>query len=157
MTKREIDLIRTAIEQLQRLVPDVDPKSRQCPLAGYLESQFLRDPETDYSCAELWRWYEGDMNRGTADKMSQAEFFRRLPGALATVFGIRKSHGIMRAGRRVRGFKGIAARDTLPPCPANWEPAIEPDSWPDIDLDPRPTTVDPTVPVVIEDIWAVKL
>jgi hypothetical protein len=35
----------------------------------------------------------------------------KVPGAMAVVFGLRKSHAIKRGGQTVRGFKSVTIRD----------------------------------------------
>ncbi len=58
--------------------------------------------------------------------MRKAAFLRQLPAVMQAVFGVRKSHAVERAGRRVRGFRGINLRlDAGPPAVVEMEPEAE--------------------------------
>lgn len=58
--------------------------------------------------------------------MRKAVFLHRLPGAMESAFGARKCHSIERAGRRLRGFRGVGIRlDVSPPAAVELEAEVE--------------------------------
>ena len=120
MTNQEIQIIKQALAILHRLVPDDEPRDvdltpRRCPVQAFAKRYLARDPGSDMSCAELWQFYAEVAAAGEAEKLKQAEFYRALPAAMASVFGVRKSHAINRDGTNVRGFRGIAVREQAEP------------------------------------------
>jgi len=68
------------------------------------------DPTTDVTSAELWRFFAEVAASGEVRPLPKAEFLRRLPAVMARLFGSLKSHNIVRAGHRVRGFRGVDIR-----------------------------------------------
>ncbi len=121
MTLQERDLICRAVELLQRLVPpeepySVDPVRRDCPVALFARHYLLREPASDVTSRELWTFFSEVSSSGEVEPVSKSEFLSRLPGVMELAFAVRKSHNVMRDGRRVRGFKGVGIRmDTCLP------------------------------------------
>jgi hypothetical protein len=119
MTSREIDLVRHAIEILQRLLPDDqgragDSAPPRCPVAGFVREYLAPDPDADLTCAELWNFFQEIAQAGKLPPMRKAAFLRRLPGVMESVFGAPKCHSIERGGRRLRGFRGVTIRLDAP-------------------------------------------
>jgi hypothetical protein len=126
MRRSETDLIHRAIELLNRLVPDDKgradgPAPRRCPVMRFAQEYLAHDPAADVSCSELWRFFREIADAGELPRVPKAAFLRRLPGAMESVFCVRKSHNIERAGRRVRGFKSVTFREEPCPSPATLE------------------------------------
>jgi len=128
MTKSEIDLIRRAIELLRQLVQDdkgrvSNPAPRGCPVTRFAEEYLAHDSAADVSCEELWRFFHEIADAGELPPMRKASFLRQLTSVLEAVFNVRKCHNVMRAGRRVRGFRGIDVRlDDSPPVVLGRQP-----------------------------------
>ena len=115
MTSQEHDLIRCALDLLHRLMPPEERDAvclvrRDCPVALFARRFLLREPANDLSSKELWKFFAEVAASGELQPLSKAEFLRRLPGVLELTFGLRKSHNVQRAGRRVRGFRGVGIR-----------------------------------------------
>ena len=121
MLKSEIDLIRRAVELLRRVVPDdgepcaVDPAPRRCPVNSFAKHYLHRDPASDLSSLELWEFYAEVAASGELERLSKAEFLRRIPGVMQASFGVNKCHNIQRDGRAVRGFKSVGIRENIDP------------------------------------------
>lgn len=123
MTKTQTELLRRALELLHRLVPDdyepcaVDSAPRRCPVAEFARKFLVPDPESNLTSEELLCFFNETAASGEVQPLSKSRFLRRLPNVLETTFGVRKSHGIERDGRRVRGFRGIGIRmdNAIPP------------------------------------------
>ena len=118
MTKTEIDSVQAAIRLLNNLLPDheqrgTDPEAKNCPVRAFAREYLRRDPAWAMSCLELWNIYDELAKLGKAEPLAPAVFYRKLPSALAEVFGLRKAHSITRHGEveTVRGFRGLALRD----------------------------------------------
>ena len=114
MTKSEIELIHRALDLLHRLVPDERPRvgdnvPQPCPVTRFAQ-KYLAPADADFTCQELWRFYDEVAQAGEFPPMSKAAFLRRLPAVMESVFGLRKCHSIMTEGHRVRGFRGINMR-----------------------------------------------
>jgi hypothetical protein len=127
MTLQEHDLIRRALELLHRLVPPEEegaahPVRRDCPVALFARRYLLREPASDLTSGELWTFFSEVSASGELEPLSKAEFLSRLPGIMELSFGLRKSHNVQRAGRRLRGFRGVGIRlDTCAPAPLELE------------------------------------
>jgi len=120
MTKPEIDLIRSALDLLRRLVPDDErragvPGPRRCPVLLFARQFLVRDPGADASSHELWRFYAEIASAGELEPLKKQEFLRKLPGALETTFGVKKCHNVERDGTKVRGFKSVTIREEISP------------------------------------------
>jgi hypothetical protein len=120
MTRTEIDLIRRAIELLNRLVPDEQGRvdgfaPRRCPVMRFAQEYLAPDPAAVVSCGVLWRYFREIADAGELPSMPKAAFLRRLPAVMEAVFGVRKSHNIQWGGRRVRGFKSVTFREESSP------------------------------------------
>ena len=120
MTKTEIDTVQAAIRLLNNLLPDheqrgEDPEPNNCPVRAFANEYLQRDPSWDMSCLELWNVYDELAKLGKAAPLAQSMFYRKLPGVLADVFGLRKSHSISRHGKivTVRGFRGLTLREEV--------------------------------------------
>jgi hypothetical protein len=122
MTLQEHDLIRRALELLHRLVPPEEavaahPVRRDCPVVLFVRRYLVREPGSDLTSKELSKFFAEVSASGELEPLSKAEFLSRLPGIMELTFGTRKSHNIQRAGRRVRGFRGVGIRlDTCAPA-----------------------------------------
>ena len=131
MNEAEIDLVRRALELLNRLVPDVqgragDPTPRRCAVTDFAKSYLISDPAADVSCGELWTFFREIADAGGLPPVRKAAFLRQLPAAMATIFGARKCHAIQRGGHRVRGFRGVNLRlDASPPAAVELEAEVE--------------------------------
>ncbi len=128
MTKTEIDIIKRALGLLHKLVPDdeiraVDLRTRRCPVLTFAKRFLMDDPDSDLTSGELWTFFGEVAASGEVPPLSKSEFLRRLPGAMAAVFGLRKAHDIERNGQRVRGFRRVGFRpDTSQPMDVELEP-----------------------------------
>jgi len=69
------------------------------------------DAAWDRSTAELWIFYQEIAEAGDLEPVTKSAFLRALPIAMATTFGVKKSHAIRREGHSVRGFKSITIRE----------------------------------------------
>ena len=127
MTSQERDLIRRALDLLHRLIPPEEPDAahpvpRDCPVALFARRYLLREPASDLTSKELWTFFAEVSSSGEVEPLSKAEFLSRLPGIMESILGLRKSHNIPRAGRRVRGFRGVGIRlDTCAPAATELE------------------------------------
>jgi hypothetical protein len=116
VTRSEIDLIHRALQALHKLVPDRetrgrDPTLRPCPVFAFAKHYLVRQPGVDMSTAELWTFYQEVAATGEVEALSRQEFLRALPGAMAMLFGVSKSHTVKREGKTVRGFKSVTIRE----------------------------------------------
>ena len=115
MTSQERDLIRRALDLLHRLIPPEEPDAahpvpRDCPVALFARRYLLREPASDLTSKELWTFFAEVSSSGEVEPLSKAEFLSRLPGVMELAFNVRKSHNLIRSGRRQRGFKSIGFR-----------------------------------------------
>jgi hypothetical protein len=115
MTTQQIDLVRQAVELLQQLVPTEQPNggdlaSPRCPVTQFVQRYLARDPDSDFTSAELWQFFHEVFSSGELEPRSKAEFLNRLPAAMKSVFDARKCHNLERGDHRVRGFRGIGIR-----------------------------------------------
>ena len=123
MTRTEIDIIKRALDLLHKLVPDDEPRAvdltpRPCPVMAFGRQYLVLDAASDVTSQELLEFYAEVAARGEVQQLSKSEFLRRLPAAMAVVFGARKTHDIERDGHKVRGFRGVGIRmDDCPPNP----------------------------------------
>jgi hypothetical protein len=128
MTSQERDLIRRALDLLHRLMPPEEPDAaspvrRDCPVVLFVRRYLVREPGSDLTSKELWTFFAEVSSSGEVEPVSKSEFLSRLPGVMELAFAARKSHNIQRAGRRVRGFRGIGIRmDTCAPAAPELEP-----------------------------------
>ena len=118
MTKTEIDSVKAAIHLLQNLLPDqeqrgTDPEPNNCPVRAFAKHYLQQDPAWAMSCHELGGIYDELAKLGKVDPLARSVFYRELPGAMAEVFGLRKSHSLVRHGKveTVRGFRKISLRE----------------------------------------------
>jgi hypothetical protein len=121
MTSKETDLIRRAIELLHQLVPPEEPYAsgpapRRCPVLLFVERYLEREPGSDMTSAELWRFFSEVVEAGELEPLTKSAFQRALPGAMEVAFGVKKCHSIKRGRQTVRGFKGVGVREEA--CPA---------------------------------------
>ena len=137
MMNYEVSQIRRAIAMLEMLVnePQATESLRQNPIAKFAREHLERDQTRDVSCTELWKFYNEIAAAGELPPLRGNDFFRRLPNVLAAVYRVRKSHNVIRDGRRVRGFRGITI--SLPELFMEAEPeiSIEPESLPGSKID----------------------
>jgi hypothetical protein len=115
MTRSETKQIRRALELLRQLLPNeeqpaADRAAGSCPVTCFAKRHLRRDPTTDLTSAELWRFFSEVADSGEVRRLPKAEFQRRLPAVMERLFGSLKSHNIQRAGHRVRGFRGVEIR-----------------------------------------------
>jgi hypothetical protein len=118
MTTSEIEVIRRTLELLHKLLPEGEPRAggvtlQRCPVTQFAQQYLGREPGSCMTSAELWQFYSEVAASGELEPLSKSEFLRRLPGVMEAVFGVRKSHNVMRAGRRLRGFRSV----TIPEGP----------------------------------------
>jgi len=118
MTQTEIDSVKAAICLLHNLLPDhekhgTDPEPKNCPVRAFVKNYLQRDPILAVSCHELWKFFEELAGLGKVEPLARAVFYRKLPSAMAEVFGLRKAHSITRHGKveTVRGFRGLTLRE----------------------------------------------
>ena len=69
------------------------------------------DPRSDLSCLELWTFFCEIVAAGELESMRKQVFLRRLTGVMEGIYGLKKSHNVLRDGRAARGFKGVAIKD----------------------------------------------
>lgn len=116
MTQNEIDTINQAIELLSQLAADEDESKgdnavpSRCPVKRFAQEYLRPQADSDMSCAELWKFYCEIAEVGELPAMRKAVFLRRLPSVMDTSYAVRKCHDIQRAGRRLRGFRGIGIK-----------------------------------------------
>jgi len=120
MTTQEIQIVQQALGILHRLVPDdeprgLDPRPRHCPVQAFAKRNLVLNPVRDMTTQELWEFYSEVAIAGEAERLSRAVFLRVLPGAMAAVFGLRKSHAIRRSEQTMRGFSGITIQEQATP------------------------------------------
>jgi hypothetical protein len=116
MTRSEIKQIHRALELLRQLVPNdersaadnLSPKS--CPVTCFAKRYLISEPTSDVTSTELWRFFAEVAASGQVRLLAKAEFLRRLPAVMEGLFGSLKSHNIVRAGHRLRGFRGVGIR-----------------------------------------------
>lgn len=60
---------------------------------------------------EIWKFFKEVSNAGEVESLSKEAFLRRLSEAMWTVYGVKKSHNVQRAGQAVRGFKDISVNE----------------------------------------------
>ena len=123
MTTSEIDLIRSALQLLHKLVPDDEPRAydltpRRCPVIAFVQRYLMRQPGADMTSAELWKFYAEVAAAGESEPLTKQEFLRALPGAMAAAFGLRKCHAVQRDGQTLRGFKSVTIREQASPVTA---------------------------------------
>jgi hypothetical protein len=116
MTAEELDLIRQAVDLLHRLVAPggngiPKPVTHQSPVIRFVERYIRRDAQDDLTCAELWRFYSEIAVVDELEAVSRSEFFRLLPATMEKTFGVKKCHGILRDGVRLRGFRSVTLRE----------------------------------------------
>ena len=122
MTSQERDLILRALDLLHRLMPPEEPSAvfpvlRNCPVVLFVRRYLVREPGSDLTSNELWTFFAEVWASGEVEPVSKSEFLSRLTGVMELAFAVRKSHNIQRAGRRVRGFRGVGIRlDTCAPA-----------------------------------------
>lgn len=111
MTSQERDLICRAIDILRGLGAKepsaVAPERCACPVVQFVCRYLLRNPGSDMTCSELWAFFAEVAACGEVAVVSKSEFLLRLPGIMVSTFAVRKSHNVLRHGRRQRGYKGI--------------------------------------------------
>jgi hypothetical protein len=112
MTSNEIDLVRRAIELLNRLVRDGQgragaPGPRLCPVERFVQEYLSPDCDADLTCEEAWQLFQEIAQAGELSPMRRTVFLRRLPVVMESIHDVRKSHSVERNGRRVRGFRGV--------------------------------------------------
>src|ERR1039458_8361156 len=105
MTLQERDLIRRALELLHRLVPPggegaAHPRRRDCPVALFARRYLVREPGSDLTSKELWKFFAEVSASGELEPLSKAAFLSRLPGIMELTFGTRKSHNVQRGDRK---------------------------------------------------------
>jgi hypothetical protein len=113
MTRTEITAINRAIALLHSLTGEPHesvPLPRSCSVTRFVREYLAPDPAADVSCGELWTFYREISDAGELPPMRKTIFLRRLPVVMQEIYAARKSHGIQREGRRVRGFKGVGIR-----------------------------------------------
>jgi hypothetical protein len=116
MTTSEIDLIRSALQLLHKLVPDDEPRAcdstpRPCPVVRFAKRYLMRQPGEDMTSAELWTFYAEVAAAGESEPLTKQEFLRALPGAMAAAFGLKKCHAVQRDGQNLRGFRSVTIRE----------------------------------------------
>ena len=100
------------------------------PITDFAHRRLILDYNGDVSCGEPWVSYSGIAATGELPKLEKSKFFRRLPTVMRLVHKVRKSHNILREGRRVRGFRGVNLIEY------NWgNTAAEPETLPEPNLD----------------------
>ena len=113
MNELEIETLKRAVSMLQKLI--AGNKQGDCPVAAFARDYLSNDDATkDVSCEELWALCSEISAAGYLTPLRKIIFYRRLPGAMAAVFKVRKSKNLMREGKHVRGFLGIAYREEFP-------------------------------------------
>jgi hypothetical protein len=113
MTKPEIDLVNHAITLLRSLTGEpqaANSERPRCPVQKFVEAYLTAAPDADAASEELWAFYQEVAQAGELPSMRKAVFRGRLPGIMESVYGVRKCHNVLRDGRRVRGFRGVAIR-----------------------------------------------
>ena len=113
MTKPETDLVNRAITLLRSLTGEPQAANSElprCPVQKFVEAYLTAAPDADASSEELWVFYQEIVQAGELPSMRKAAFWGRLPGIMESIFGARKCHNVLRDGRRVRGFRGVAIR-----------------------------------------------
>jgi len=123
MTKTEIATISRAITILRSLVdkpPEGRPPAQHSPVTRFAQEYLAPDPDADFGCEELWKFFHEIVQAGQLPPMRRVIFLRELPEVMEAAFNLRKCHNIERSGRRVRGFRGI----TIKPS-AGQPPAVE--------------------------------
>ncbi len=120
MTTPEIKIIKQALNILHRLIPDDEPRAvdltpRRCPVQAFAKRYLERAPDKDMTTEEIGAFYSEVAAAGEAERLSRGAFLRVLPGAMAAVFGLRKSHAIKRDGKTMRGFRGVTIREQAIP------------------------------------------
>ncbi len=84
-------------------------------MLSFVQHYLAPEHGSDMRSAELWGFYAEVAAAGELEPLSKAQFLRRLPGAMETAFGVKKSHSIMRGGQTVRGFKSVTIREETSP------------------------------------------
>ena len=120
MTSQDRYLIRRALELLHRLVPDDEPHvcdyaPRPCPVGLFSKRYLKSDLAQDVTTAELWQFYSEIATAGELPVIKKTVFLRALTDAIEATLGMKKCHTIERAGRKVRGFRGIDMREDARP------------------------------------------
>jgi hypothetical protein len=120
MTNTELQTVRRAITLLRSLIDEPQecfPAPQNSPVSRFIQEYLAPDPDADLSCAEAWQFFKEIAQSGELPPMRMAAFLRQLPAVMEAVFCLRKCHHIERAGRRVRGFRGVGIRlDTCAPA-----------------------------------------
>jgi hypothetical protein len=119
MTENQFIQLKHAVAIINSVIADNPPADHagDCPVITFARRHLGHTLlDVDLTCGELWEIYSGILKTGKLPPLQKAEFLHRLPIALAYVFNIKKSHNIMREGRRVRGFRGVIFKvdDTYP-------------------------------------------
>jgi hypothetical protein len=115
MNQSEIDVARRAIQLLSTLLPDVQgrtggPTPQHLPVNRFVQEYLANDSTADLACEEAWQFFQEIAQAGGLPSLRKAAFLRQLPIEMDAVFGVKKCHGIERAGSRVRGFRGVGIR-----------------------------------------------
>jgi hypothetical protein len=116
MTKIESETIRRVVQLLQRFLPEYEPRmvpstTRSSPVFRFAKEYLAPDTSDELSCHDLWRFFSEIVAAGDLPPMPKTAFFRELPAIMESVFGVKRSHSIKRAGKTVRGYKGVTIRD----------------------------------------------
>jgi hypothetical protein len=113
MTNTELQTVRRAITLLRSLIDEPQeypPLPQHSPVRRFVQEYLAPDPDADLSCEEAWQFFEEIAHEGELPPMRKAAFLRQLPIVMESIHHVRKCHGIERADRRVRGFRGVAIR-----------------------------------------------
>jgi hypothetical protein len=111
--KTEIATVNRAIAMLRSLTDpphEREPVPRPSPIRRFAQEYLAPDPDADFGCDELWKFFQEVVQAGELPPMRKAAFLRQLPAVMAEVYNLRKCHNVERSGRRVRGFRGVSNR-----------------------------------------------
>jgi hypothetical protein len=116
MTKFESEKIRRAVQLLQQFLPEYEPRmapstTRSSPVNRFAMEYLASDACDELSCDDLWKFFSEIAAAGYLPSMPKTVFFRELPAVMEFIFGVKRSHSIRRAGKMVRGYKGVTIRD----------------------------------------------
>ena len=113
MTNTQIQTVRRAISLLSALIDEPKPCAAvpfQSPIRRFVQEFIAPDPKTDLSCAEAWQYFQEVAQAGELQSMRKSIFLRQLPTIMEAAYQVRRSHSIVRSGRRVRGFRGVGIK-----------------------------------------------